>query len=131
MQRAQFHAHQQHHGALMSQRGAGGGVTYGGGGLGLGGGLGGVSHVGPDQFSVHTHSQFVPSKRSLSPPGGMHFGGVKTVACVSNPSILLFNPSFVAFKASMRLDSPASTPLSSASVAFNPSILLFNPTSSP
>jgi len=58
----------------------GGGAVYGGGGgggLGLGGGLGGVSHVSPDQFSAHTQNQCVPLYCNLSPPGGMHFGGIK------------------------------------------------------
>jgi hypothetical protein len=58
----------------------GGGAVYGGGGgggLGLGGGLGGVSHVSPDQFSAHTQNKCVPLYCNLSPPGGMHFGGIK------------------------------------------------------
>ena len=53
-----------------------GGGGLGGGGLG-GGGLGGVSHVGPVQSSWHTHSQCVPLNKSSSPPGYMHFGGIK------------------------------------------------------
>jgi hypothetical protein len=48
---------------------------------------------------------------------------------ISRASSRVFNPSSVLFKASMRLASPASTPLSSASVAFKASILLFNPSS--
>ena len=46
-------------------------------GGGVGGGLGGVSHVSPDQFSSHTQTQCVPLHCNLSPPGGMHFGGIK------------------------------------------------------
>jgi len=61
----------------------GGGAVYGGGGgggLGLGGGLGGISQFLPLQCSTHTQKKCVPLCCNLSPPGAIHFGGIKSIS---------------------------------------------------